>query len=153
MPLLIEGGNEVRIREDVARDADFEPADLRRLIADELLAQAPWLRRAYTREEIEGEGDTDGEDGLLALVRKSYHPERSADVVMVMQPWTIPNLQGTTHGSPYDYDRIVPLAFLGPGIESQIRYDDARTIDLLPTLFARLGLPLAAEVDGRILGE
>ena len=59
--------------------------------------------------------------------------------------------RGTTHGSPYDYDRRVPIAFLGPGSTAGERWDPAWTVDVLPTLLQRAGLAVPDGLDGRAL--
>jgi hypothetical protein len=59
---------------------------------------------------------------------------------------------GTTHGSPYPYDREVPLAFFGGNIKPG-RYPGLATpVDIAATLAAVAKLPLA-KTDGRVLTE
>jgi len=59
---------------------------------------------------------------------------------------------GTTHGTPYVYDRRVPLAFLGPGFEAGERWGRAESIDALPTLLHALGAKVpAGAFDGRVI--
>jgi predicted AlkP superfamily pyrophosphatase or phosphodiesterase len=58
----------------------------------------------------------------------------------------------TTHGSPYDYDRRVPILFWRPGFRGATVTASADTVDILPTLAALVELPLAAgSVDGHCL--
>jgi hypothetical protein len=60
--------------------------------------------------------------------------------------------RGIGHGTPYLHDRVVPLAFFGPGTERVVRPDGvARTVDLAPTLAALLGIPAPTDLDGRPL--
>ena len=40
------------------------------------------------------------------------NPQRSGDVVYVLKPYTFTGDAGTTHGSPWHYDRHVPLMVL-----------------------------------------
>ncbi|MFL2936243.1 MAG: alkaline phosphatase family protein [Myxococcota bacterium] len=58
---------------------------------------------------------------------------------------------GTSHGSPHDYDRRVPLVFFGAGIEPGETWLSARTVDIAPTLASRIGLSVSDELDGRVL--
>ncbi|MCA9738979.1 MAG: alkaline phosphatase family protein [Gemmatimonadetes bacterium] len=64
--------------------------------------------------------------------------------------WTT-DLRGTTHGSPYLYDRSVPLVFLGAGVRAGSSDEPARTVDFAPTLAALAGIPTPADLDGRPL--
>jgi arylsulfatase A-like enzyme len=58
---------------------------------------------------------------------------------------------GTSHGSPYDYDRRVPLVFYGAGVSRGAVPERAATVDLAPTLAALLGVPAPPDLDGRVL--
>ena len=64
----------------------------------------------------------------------------------------MPVATGTTHGTPYLYDRAVPLAFLGAGVGSGRYPGGATPVDIAPTLAALSGLSLA-RTDGRVLAE
>ena len=54
----------------------------------------------------------------------------------------------SNHGSPYPYDRRVPLIFMGGGIRAGTSSRPARTVDVAPTLAALAGVPIPAEIDG-----
>jgi len=56
---------------------------------------------------------------------------------------------GTSHGSPYLYDRRVPLIFMGPGVEPGRSGAAARTVDFAPTLADLVGLSPPAGIAGR----
>jgi len=57
-----------------------------------------------------------------------------------------------THGSPWDYDRRVPIAFWRKGFSHSARDEAVETADIMPTLAALLGLALVAPaIDGRCL--
>jgi arylsulfatase A-like enzyme len=58
---------------------------------------------------------------------------------------------GTTHGSPYWYDRHVPLIFMGPGIRAGRVDDRASTVDFAPTLARYIGVNYPGDLDGRPL--
>jgi predicted AlkP superfamily pyrophosphatase or phosphodiesterase len=58
----------------------------------------------------------------------------------------------STHGSPWDYDRRVPILFWRPGIAPFEQPLAVETVDILPTLAGLLSLPLpAGQIDGRCL--
>jgi arylsulfatase A-like enzyme len=60
---------------------------------------------------------------------------------------------GTTHGSPYLYDRAVPIVFWGAGVAPGRSEEPAFTVDIAPTLARRLGVAAPADLDGRALFE
>jgi predicted AlkP superfamily pyrophosphatase or phosphodiesterase len=55
-----------------------------------------------------------------------------------------------THGSPYDYDRRVPILFWRRGLAHFEQPVPIETVDILPTLASLLRLSLGnATIDGR----
>ena len=75
---------------------------------------------------------------------------------MMLKPHIMPVVDtsryAATHGSPWDYDRRVPIAFWRKGHFPSAREDPVETADIMPTLAAMLGLPLGAPaIDGRCL--
>ena len=57
-----------------------------------------------------------------------------------------------THGSPWDYDRRVPMLFWHKDMAHFEQALTVMTVDIAPTLAAMIGLEIAAnEVDGRCL--
>ncbi|MFQ5845018.1 MAG: alkaline phosphatase family protein [Planctomycetota bacterium] len=92
-------------------------------------------------------------DALLDLARKSYVPDRCGDVFFFLEPGRLFRHSAgvTSHGAPHPYDREVPLVFWGPGIEAGTGRGAARTVDIAPTLAARLGLSPPPGVDGTVL--
>jgi predicted AlkP superfamily pyrophosphatase or phosphodiesterase len=90
-------------------------------------------------------------DPVLARMRLSYMAGRSGDLAIV----TLPNwISGTggNHGSPYDYDRQVPLVFFGQLVKPG-RYDaPVSPVDIAPTLAHVVGITLG-RTDGRVLSD
>ena len=84
----------------------------------------------------------------------SYVPFRSGDVLVAFKPhivWDGPPLEQVAgHGAPYDYDRRVPLFFLGPWKPAR-RDEPVRTVDIAATLADQLGLRPDAPIDGKPL--
>jgi predicted AlkP superfamily pyrophosphatase or phosphodiesterase len=85
-------------------------------------------------------------------LRLSFVPGRSGDLQVALRPYT--QLDGypevADHGSPYDYDRRVPLVFWGPWAKEE-RTEPVSLVDLAPTLAQLLGVKPANSVDGRPL--
>ncbi|NNC48647.1 MAG: alkaline phosphatase family protein [Sphingomonas sp.] len=120
-------------------------------------AAHPQIEAVFTREEIEATPMPAGNPAnwtLLQRKRAGHDPERSGDLAFVLTEYRTPiERPGPTfishHSSPWDYDRRVPIAFYRPGQAPVNRPDVARTVDILPTLAAHLGLSLGGtEIDG-----
>ncbi len=62
-----------------------------------------------------------------------------------------PMRTGTTHGSPYYYDRHVPIVFLGANVSAGVSELRASTVDVAPTLATLAGIPFPDDLDGKVL--
>lgn len=114
-----------------------------------LVANATWLARAYTQEEVLSAKASGTEDPWLELCARSHFADRSPDVFCHAKPWhLLGEASGTTHGSPYDYDRRIPLVFFGPRFEPRSSFDDASSCDVLPTLLEAAGAAVPEGLDG-----
>jgi alkaline phosphatase len=93
---------------------------------------------------------------LAERFRASFDPDRSGDLLVASKPHITPivGLGGylATHGSPWNYDRRVPILFYQPNISGFEQPLPVETVDILPTLAALINLPVpSAEIDGRCL--
>jgi len=61
------------------------------------------------------------------------------------------NLDVVIHGSPYRYDRHVPIYFLGAGVSSRVSLEKVATTDVAPTLAELAGIKFSQNIDGRAL--
>ena len=90
-------------------------------------------------------------------VRASYDPARSGDLIVILKSQVTPIAKpgptyAATHGSPWDYDRRVPILFWREGARAEERSEAVATVDILPTLAASIGLSVPTrEIDGRCL--
>lgn len=57
------------------------------------------------------------------------------------------------HGNSGDHRRLGLLAMAGPNIRRGVEIDDARIIDLAPTILDLFGLPTPTDMDGRVLRQ
>ncbi len=116
--------------------------------AEEWIERHPAVAEVWTRREI-----AEGDDEWARLYRNSADPERGGDLVIQVQPTCLiyPFDEGTDHGTPYLYDREVPIVFFGPEVEPGAVGGPARTIDVAPTLARELGIPVPDDLDGRVL--
>lgn len=94
---------------------------------------------------------------LLQRARASYRVGRSGDLVIFLKPRVTPIPDPkfgsvATHGSPYDYDRRVPILFWRKGMTAFDHKGSIETVDILPTLARQIGLPLTGpKIDGTCL--
>jgi arylsulfatase A-like enzyme len=91
------------------------------------------------------------------LERRSLYPGRAAAdfspfgvEVRFVEGW-LSSGRGTSHGTPYWYDRHVPLLFMGPHIAPGRDTTRAATVDFAPTLARVLRVPAPTDLDGRPL--
>ncbi len=119
-------------------------------VARAFLADQAGVERVWTADEIAAGS---GPAPFAALYRNSFDPKRSGDLSIqpVRTCFITPHPAGTGHGSPYLYDRRVPLVFFGAGVEPAVVRGPAATVDIAPTLAALLGVPAPAGLDGRRL--
>ena len=100
-------------------------------------------------------------DSFAVLMRNSYHPDRwiggsgsqGSGVVFrfVEGYYPDPRTRGTGHGTPYYYDRHVPLIFFGAGVEAGVSPDPVRSVDIAPTLAGLAGIATPPDLDGQPL--
>ena len=92
---------------------------------------------------------------LIERARASWDAERSGDFLLLFKPRVTPIPAAgpgyvATHGSPWDYDRRVPLLFWRKGLPGFEQPLSVETVDIAPTLAATIGLRVG-ELDGRCL--
>jgi hypothetical protein len=100
-------------------------------------------------------------DSFVVLMRNSYHPDRwvggsgsqGSGVVFRFVEGYYPSTsaRGTGHGTPYYYDRHVPLIFYGTGVKAGVSHDPVRTVDIAPTLAGLAGIETPSDLDGQPL--
>ena len=141
--------NQFRLNRRLVGARDVDP-DAVLALAHAHLATQPGVAAVWRASEVAaGSGD----EPFARLYRNSHDPERSPD--LLIQPVSgclfSPYEHGTSHGSPYPYDRDVPLIFFGTGVEPGRIPGPAATVDIAPTLAAALAISTPSELDGRAL--
>ncbi|WP_046651861.1 alkaline phosphatase family protein [Brevundimonas diminuta] len=146
----------------VDKDRKSLPEPLRSQVlaaAIELLNAEPQVALAVARDELLAEpvpNSINPEDlNVRERLRLSAVAGRSPDILRAWQP----GLTGqgrvggaiSSHGSPWDYDRRVPIVFWWPGAEGQERFLPMRTIDIAPTLANLIGVQPDGPIDGRCM--
>jgi hypothetical protein len=148
---------------DVWIDEALKPTDRVRVLREALADYRahPQVAAAYSRDQIAKIPMPTGNPvawSLLQRARASYDPERSGDFVVMLKPHIMPIPNPTTyvatHGSPWDYDRRVPILFWRRGMAAVAPNEPVETTDIMPTLAALLGLPLGSPaIDGHCLRD
>ena len=145
---------------DIYVDRDL-PAPVRAKVlaeAQRRYAAMPQVAAALTRAQLVASAvpSTPPETWTLAeRARASFDPDRSGDLTVMLKPRvTTIEVPGPgyveTHGSPWDYDRRVPLLFWRKGVTGFEQPLSVETVDIAPTLGALIAVRTPG-VDGRCL--
>ena len=122
-------------------------------LAKEALLATGFVENVYTHDDLLSGRAADTEYGRLYA--NAFFERRSPHLVVRFKKFYFieSGREAAWHGSPYDYDRHVPVLFMGAGIRPG-RYDQpAGPEDVAPTLASLLGLRMPHESDGRLLSE
>ena len=135
--------------------AGANPAEAEALIIASLRS-LPGLAWVFEKQRI-ALGDLP-DTHLGRAVTANFLPSRSGDLYPILSPgWFMkdpdPLAGASQHGSPYAYDRHVPLFFMGPGIRPQAVYRKVQTVDVAPTIAAYARTRLPSGTSGRMLPE
>ncbi|MGY8852980.1 MAG: alkaline phosphatase family protein [Pseudomonadales bacterium] len=88
---------------------------------------------------------------LAEAMKRSLVPDRLGDALVQMAEGCLIDELGTTHGSPHNYDRDIPIVFYGAGIEPGKIPGPAYSIDIAATLAHYLGVVPDHRLDGAVL--
>jgi arylsulfatase A-like enzyme len=156
-PIIVSGGPST----DIYLDPALNAADRARAINALLAAYRAHAQvsAVLTRDEIARVPMPTGDPthwSTIQRVRASFDQERSGDLYVVLKPHIQPIIDTSryvsTHGSPWDYDRRVPIVFWRPGFRGATIQTAVETADIMPTLAALVALPVApTSVNGHCL--
>jgi predicted AlkP superfamily pyrophosphatase or phosphodiesterase len=137
------------------------PADKRAAVLDAAVTAYkthPQVEAVFRKDDIAATASPFGppEDwSLIQRVRASFDPARSGDFYVALKRYVtpIPNAgfgYVATHGSPWSYDRRVPILFWWKNVAPFEQPNGIETVDILPTLASLIGLDVpSSEIDGR----
>jgi type I phosphodiesterase/nucleotide pyrophosphatase len=108
------------------------------------------VARVYSREQL-SMGVTG--DFIARAEMNGFYARRSGDLHLVFEPGYIAGTSGTSHFSPYNYDRHVPVLFMGPGIAAGHYNGTIAVNDIAPTLATLLEIQTPSGSSGRVLTE
>lgn len=138
------------------------PAADRAKVLDEALGRYrahPQVEAVFTHDEIARTAMPPASPDKWSLIqraRASFDPERSGDFTVILKYDVTPIGHAigavATHGSPWDYDRRVPILFWRGLAAPDPRDEAVETVDIMPTLAALMGIDIApGQVDGKCL--
>ncbi len=146
---------------DIYLDRALKPADRARAMREAIAIYTahPQVQAVYTADQLRRTAPPSAPPerwSLIERLRASFDAERSGDLLVVLRehvtPIPDPSRYVATHGSPWDYDRRVPILFWRPAMPAANRNDSIETVDIMPTLAAMLGLPVdPVSIDGGCL--
>ncbi len=146
---------------DMYVDRSLSPGDQARAraAAIAMFRAHPQVETVFTREQLAATpSPTSPPDqwSLIERARASFDPERSGDFVVLLKRDVNPVPDTTryvaTHGSPWEYDRQVPIIFWRRGMAHSERNEHIETVDIMPTLAASVGLAIdPSSIDGECL--
>ena len=156
-PLLFGGGGSGDIYVSAKVPATDKPKVVAALV--EVLKANPQVSAVFTAQELAQAPMPTGRPQdwtLLDRARGSFNATRSGDVTVLLDRGVVPGAPRpgyvTTHGSPWDYDRRVPLIFWRKGVAGMEQPAPVETVDIAPTLAALLDLKVEdGAFDGRCL--
>lgn len=146
---------------DIYVDRSLTPPQ-QKLVIDGVVAAYrahPQVEAVFTAEQLAATPVPTGSPvgwSLIQRARASYYPGRSGDFVVLLKKNVTPIADTSryiaTHGSPWDYDRRVPILFWRKGTSPLALDTPIETTDILPTLAATIGLAIpSGSIDGHCL--
>lgn len=112
----------------------------------------PIVVHTYTRQQLAAGQLPPSELGLL--LAHSYSPNGGWYVMVIPAAYQMPALaNGTTHFTPWSYDRHVPLGFFGAPFTPGIYHGRVQPVDLAATLASMLGVNQPSAAVGNVLTQ
>jgi predicted AlkP superfamily pyrophosphatase or phosphodiesterase len=113
------------------------------------------VAKVYTASSFSGEAPSAPEDPYYDAVRRSYFQPRSPHVIARLKEYAYLTSAagGTGHGSSYEYDRHVPVVFLGSSVKAGSYDGDTGPEDIATTLGLLIGVDYPLQDARRQLTE
>jgi len=107
----------------------------------EALLATGFFDAVYTPRQLMGPPPPD--DPFFDRHQRAFFASRSGDLVARLKPYVYLGgyVGGSGHGTPHDYDRHVPVVFMGPGVTPGPRDVETGPEDIAWALGRMLGLP------------
>lgn len=149
---LVRGYSNYEIFLDNERivELGYDPLLIQREVARFML-HIDGVGGALTAEAL---NNTEFTDGIREIVQNGFHQKRSGDVMIWLEPQTIPNrATGTTHGSPWTYDRHAPMHWYGKNIPAGSSAAPVFIRDIASTISMLLRSPLPSGNTGNPMND
>jgi len=148
--LMATAGSSPYLNYELIARLELDPVEVRR-VAAAAAARVPHVARVYTRDQLlRGEVAA---DLIGTRVLRGFNAQRSGDLEIILEPYWMRQAQGTTHGTPYNYDAHIPLVLMGARIAPGEYSQRAALNDLAPTLATLAAVEIPAGSSGRVLTE
>lgn len=152
------------VRAELDATLTMSEAAARRVV--EIAESRDFVAEAFTSASLSREDESAGE--FWRLYRNSFRQDRiarlplfslnkfdsaigEAGVMLRLEEGAMIDLDIAIHGSPYEYDRHVPMIFMGVGVEAGVIDRPVQTVDVAPTLARLARIPIPANLDGQAL--
>ena len=145
--LVSVGGTMLYVTDDPEVLGDHSHAEVVAEV-ERYLESRDYVAQAWTAAELVAQAPS---NPVAQLYLNSYSAQYSGDLILQLEPGCQFGSSGTTHGSPYAYDRDIPLVFYGGAIVPGKVSAAAASVDIATTLAALLQLPTPLGLDGRVL--
>jgi predicted AlkP superfamily pyrophosphatase or phosphodiesterase len=134
------------------RARGLKQGDVEAVIGKALLATG-LVKTVYTQEMLLAEPTSMDPD--FVLFRNSFYQPRSPHVMALQKEnvYLSSYAGGTGHGTAHEYDRHVPVVFMGAGVTAGTYDAPCGPQDIAPTLGALLGLDYPLQDADRLLTE
>jgi predicted AlkP superfamily pyrophosphatase or phosphodiesterase len=150
--LISDSRRDIYLDEEVMQRHQLERQEVEATLINALLSTG-LVEAVYTHSQLLSDQPSD--DPYIELFRNSFFQPRSPHLTVLVKKYLYLDSRpgGTGHGTAYDYDRHVPLIFMGSDVESGSYPDPCGPQDIAPTLAQLLGLDFPREKDSRLLSE
>lgn len=152
-------GESVYLNQELIKQKKLDLSAVQRVVADYLITLDE-ITGALTASDLQSQSYS---YGINQKLQKGYHSKRSGDVLMILKPSFVPNLnpkinsiqqmKGTTHGSGYAYDSHVPMLWFGNSVPRGESVRKVSVTDIAPSLSMFLNIPLPSGSIGEPLKE
>jgi predicted AlkP superfamily pyrophosphatase or phosphodiesterase len=155
--IIEDMGNDQIFLNTAAFQGDLRASGVDLLIATELIIKylmaMEGVANVYSEANLRQANYTEG--GMKGMYARGYHPKRSGDIMIVLEPgwFEATKVQGSTHGSTYVYDTHVPVIFYGKRIKKGFSTLYHPITDIAPTLSVLLDIKFPSGCTGQPIRE
>ena len=149
--LIAYFATDVYFDEEVMRANHLDRAAVEQTAIEALLSTG-LVEKVYTHADLM---PPHSDDPVRRLFQNSFFQPRSPHLSVLVKKYVYLNAQpgGTGHGTAHDYDRHVPVVFMGDKIRAGVYDAECGPEDIAPTLAHLLGVAFHKEYDSRLLLE